>query len=224
MPRPARRHARQCLRGQAQPRLLRAVRQRGLRGPRAAARRRCPATAADPRRQARRHGQHVSGVRARALRRARRRRDHRQRAARRRQRRALAHPARPRRVHVARTSNPGATDFLDHARRPDGRPLYQRIVDVAQGWDPGGGTIGFVVGATAPDAVADVRRRAPSAPLLLPGVGAQGGDSRPRSGPRSTPAVGERSSRSVAASRPRRIPASPPASCATASPRCAPAA
>jgi orotidine-5'-phosphate decarboxylase len=33
-----------------------------------------------------------------------------------------------------------------------------------------------VVGATAPDAVADVRRRAPSAPLLLPGVGAQGGD------------------------------------------------
>ncbi len=77
---------------------------------------------------------------------------------------------------VARTSNPGATDFLDHPAGPDGRRLYQRIVDVAQGWDPDGGTIGFVVGATAPDAVADVRRRAPSAPLLLPGVGAQGGD------------------------------------------------
>ncbi len=77
---------------------------------------------------------------------------------------------------VARTSNPGATDFLDHPAGPDGATLYQRIVDVAQGWDPDGGTIGFVVGATAPDAVADVRRRAPSAPLLLPGVGAQGGD------------------------------------------------
>ncbi|MEO8899473.1 MAG: orotidine-5'-phosphate decarboxylase [Candidatus Dormibacter sp.] len=77
---------------------------------------------------------------------------------------------------VARTSNPGASDFLDHPAGPDGSTLYQRIVDVAQGWDPAGGTIGFVVGATAPDAVADVRRRAPSAPLLLPGVGAQGGN------------------------------------------------
>ncbi|HEX4754949.1 MAG TPA: orotidine-5'-phosphate decarboxylase [Candidatus Dormibacteraeota bacterium] len=77
---------------------------------------------------------------------------------------------------VARTSNPGAADFLDHPAGPDGATLYQRIVDVAQGWDPDGGTIGFVVGATAAEAVADVRRRAPSAPLLLPGVGAQGGD------------------------------------------------
>jgi len=75
---------------------------------------------------------------------------------------------------LTRTSNPGAADFLEVAG-PDGTPLYQRIVDAATGWDGGGGAVGFVVGATAPGAVAEVRRRAPSAPLLLPGVGAQGG-------------------------------------------------
>ena len=35
--------------------------------------------------------------------------------------------------------------------------------------------VGFVVGATRPEAVAEIRRAAPDAPLLLPGVGAQGG-------------------------------------------------
>ncbi len=73
---------------------------------------------------------------------------------------------------LARTSNPGAADFLDH---PEAAPLYTRIVDIAGGWDPGGGAIGYVVGATSPQAIAEVRRRAPRAPLLLPGVGAQGG-------------------------------------------------
>lgn len=73
---------------------------------------------------------------------------------------------------LARTSNPGATDFLDF---PAEAPLYTRIVDVAATWNGGSGTIGFVVGATAPHAIAEVRRRAPFAPLLLPGVGAQGG-------------------------------------------------
>jgi orotidine 5'-phosphate decarboxylase subfamily 2 len=76
---------------------------------------------------------------------------------------------------LARTSNPGAGDFLDRPAPAGGVPLYQRIVETAQGWDPGGGAIGFVVGATAPDAVAEVRLLAPTAPLLLPGVGAQGG-------------------------------------------------
>jgi orotidine-5'-phosphate decarboxylase len=76
---------------------------------------------------------------------------------------------------LARTSNPGARDFLDQPASAGGVPLYQRIVENAQGWDPAGGSIGFVVGATAPDAVAEVRLLAPTAPLLLPGVGAQGG-------------------------------------------------
>lgn len=75
---------------------------------------------------------------------------------------------------LARTSNPGAADFLE---RPlgDGRLLYESIVDEAASWAPPG-TIGFVVGATSPGAVTAVRRRAPDAPLLLPGAGAQGGD------------------------------------------------
>jgi orotidine-5'-phosphate decarboxylase len=75
---------------------------------------------------------------------------------------------------LARTSNPGAADFLD-SPQAGAQPLYARIVDEASLWDGGSGTVGFVVGATAPQAVADVRRRAPTAPLLLPGVGAQGG-------------------------------------------------
>ncbi len=77
---------------------------------------------------------------------------------------------------LARTSNPGAADFLEAPAGPEGFPLYQRIVTEAQTWDRGRGGVGFVVGATAPHAVAEVRRLAPNAPLLLPGVGAQGGD------------------------------------------------
>jgi orotidine-5'-phosphate decarboxylase len=76
---------------------------------------------------------------------------------------------------LARTSNPGASDFLERPDCAGAAPLYQRIVEEATRWDGGSGAIGFVVGATAPRAVASVRRSAPAAPLLLPGVGAQGG-------------------------------------------------
>ncbi|HWF56867.1 MAG TPA: orotidine-5'-phosphate decarboxylase [Candidatus Dormibacteraeota bacterium] len=76
---------------------------------------------------------------------------------------------------LARTSNPGAADFLERPDAVGGVTLYQRIVEEAMDWDRGGGAVGFVVGATAPAAVAEIRRLAPSAPLLLPGVGAQGG-------------------------------------------------
>jgi orotidine 5'-phosphate decarboxylase subfamily 2 len=75
---------------------------------------------------------------------------------------------------IARSSNPGAADFLE-APLASGRPLYTRIVERALTWD-GPGEIGFVVGATAVSAIAEVRALAPQAPLLLPGVGAQGGD------------------------------------------------
>ena len=74
---------------------------------------------------------------------------------------------------VARSSNPGAADLLEQ-RLFDGSEIYERIVELGLGWDPGG-AVGFVVGATAVDAVAAVRAAAPEAPLLLPGVGAQGG-------------------------------------------------
>jgi len=74
---------------------------------------------------------------------------------------------------IARSSNPGAVDLLD-ARLESGMPVSARIVELGLSWDPGG-TVGFVVGATKPDAVAAIRAAAPDAPLLLPGVGTQGG-------------------------------------------------
>ena len=75
---------------------------------------------------------------------------------------------------LARTSNPGAADLLEQ-RLQGGEALYQRIVTTAESWKATA-SIGYVVGATDPSAVAEVRRLAPDAPLLLPGVGAQGGD------------------------------------------------
>jgi orotidine 5'-phosphate decarboxylase subfamily 2 len=74
---------------------------------------------------------------------------------------------------LARTSNPGAADLLER-RLDDGTPVYAHLAALAMRWDPGG-AVGLVAGATAPEAVAALRRLAPSAPLLLPGVGAQGG-------------------------------------------------
>lgn len=75
---------------------------------------------------------------------------------------------------ITRTSNPGAADLLE-APMADGRPLYARIVDLALTWRDRA-EVGFVAGATAPRAIAEIRSLAPHAPLLLPGVGAQGGD------------------------------------------------
>jgi orotidine-5'-phosphate decarboxylase len=74
---------------------------------------------------------------------------------------------------LARTSNSGAADFQDIA--VGGEPLYLRIVREAQGWQRVG-TLGFVVGATAPDDLGRVRQAAPRAQLLIPGIGVQGGD------------------------------------------------
>ena len=75
---------------------------------------------------------------------------------------------------VTRTSNPGAADVLEHPAGEGRRPLYERIAELALRWDPGG-AVGLVAGATAPAAIAAVRRLAQHLPLLIPGVGAQGG-------------------------------------------------
>ena len=74
---------------------------------------------------------------------------------------------------LARTSNPGAADLLEQ-RLAGGEAVYERIADLAQSWDAERGAVGLVVGATAPEAIAALRRRAPGVPFLLPGVGAQG--------------------------------------------------
>ena len=73
---------------------------------------------------------------------------------------------------IARSSNPGAADLLD-AELAGGTRVHRRIVELGLAWDPGG-AVGFVVGATNVDAVRAVREAAAGAPLLLPGVGAQG--------------------------------------------------
>jgi uridine monophosphate synthetase len=70
---------------------------------------------------------------------------------------------------LCHTSNPGATD-LQTLPCPS-RPLYEAVAAKAKAW----GT-GLVVGATYPEALARVRAWSPEAWILLPGVGAQGGD------------------------------------------------
>jgi len=79
---------------------------------------------------------------------------------------------------LCRTSNPGGDDFqpqrlLDVPGQPR---LYEHIAALAQGpWNLNG-QLGLVVGATYPAEIEQVRAVAPTLPLLIPGVGAQGGD------------------------------------------------
>jgi orotidine-5'-phosphate decarboxylase len=75
---------------------------------------------------------------------------------------------------LCRTSNPGSGDFQNLIA--DGEPLYLHVARrVADEWSSHG-QCGLVVGATYPAELAAVRAAAPAAPLLIPGVGAQGGD------------------------------------------------
>jgi len=66
------------------------------------------------------------------------------------------------------TSNPGADDFLLQ------NDLYLRIAEKAVQWNTND-NVGLVVGATRPEYLARIREIAPALPLLIPGVGAQGG-------------------------------------------------
>jgi orotidine-5'-phosphate decarboxylase len=79
---------------------------------------------------------------------------------------------------LCRTSNPGGDDLQSQRLASvDGQPLlYEHIARLAQGpWNVNG-QLGLVVGATYPAEIARVREIAPTLPLLIPGVGAQGGD------------------------------------------------
>ncbi len=70
---------------------------------------------------------------------------------------------------LALTSNSGAADFQYHGNPP----LWQRVIEKSCEWD--NNNLGFVVGATREEELADARMIAGSRPILIPGVGAQGG-------------------------------------------------
>ena len=79
---------------------------------------------------------------------------------------------------LCRTSNPGGDDLQNQRLASvEGQPLlYEHIAKLAQGpWNLNG-QLGLVVGATYPAEIERVRNLAPTLPLLIPGVGAQGGD------------------------------------------------
>ena len=79
---------------------------------------------------------------------------------------------------LCRTSNPGGDDLQNQRLSSvEGEPLlYEHIARLAQGpWNLNG-QLGLVVGATYPAEIERVRAVAPTLPLLIPGVGAQGGD------------------------------------------------
>ena len=85
---------------------------------------------------------------------------------------------------LCRTSNPGAGELqglevaADPAIGAPAEPLYARVARRAVAWGPGG-TVGLVVGATAPVELERIREIAPGLALLVPGVGAQGGEVEP---------------------------------------------
>jgi orotidine-5'-phosphate decarboxylase len=80
---------------------------------------------------------------------------------------------------IVRTSN--ASGDLQDAVLKDGRPMWHYVAGLVDEWGEGTvgevglNSVGAVVGATHPRAVAEARRLMPRSILLLPGVGAQGG-------------------------------------------------
>ena len=80
-------------------------------------------------------------------------------------------------ILLCRTSNPGGAD-LQAQLLASGERLYEHIARLAAGPWNRSGRLGLVVGATFPAELARVRALAPQLPLLVPGIGAQGGDAR----------------------------------------------
>ena len=71
---------------------------------------------------------------------------------------------------LARTSNKGAGDFQELELK-DGKKLYERVVERAMEWKTG-----IVVGATSEDILKICEKTKALVPMLIPGIGAQGGD------------------------------------------------
>ncbi len=79
---------------------------------------------------------------------------------------------------LCRTSNPGARDLQDlpvQAAGGQSEPLYEVVARLVQSWNEAG-NCGLVVGATYPQELRTIRALCPNMPLLVPGIGAQGGD------------------------------------------------
>jgi orotidine-5'-phosphate decarboxylase len=74
---------------------------------------------------------------------------------------------------LCRTSNKGSADFQD--LHTNGLTLYEAVAQKAKAWNTYG-NIGLVVGATYPEQLNRVRSICPEMPLLIPGIGTQGGD------------------------------------------------
>jgi len=76
---------------------------------------------------------------------------------------------------LCRTSNPGGDD-VQNLLLDNGEPLFLKIAElVAKRWNSNH-NCGLVVGATYPAEIATIHQRYPELPLLVPGVGSQGGD------------------------------------------------
>ncbi len=80
-------------------------------------------------------------------------------------------------ILLCRTSNSGAADFQSlRCQTSKGlRPLFEVVAGKAQDWNTHG-NIGLVVGSTYPEELKLIREQHPDLPLLIPGIGAQGGD------------------------------------------------
>ena len=89
---------------------------------------------------------------------------------------------------LCRTSNPGGSD-LQAQPLASGELLFEHVARLAAGPWNRTGQLGLVVGATYPNEIKRVRELAPTLPLLIPGVGAQGGDAQAtvQAGWRATP-------------------------------------
>jgi orotidine-5'-phosphate decarboxylase len=75
---------------------------------------------------------------------------------------------------LCRTSNKSAGDFQDLVDN-FGMKFYQSVAMRAEEWNKEG-NVGLVVGATYPEELREVRKMCPEMPILIPGIGAQGGD------------------------------------------------
>jgi orotidine-5'-phosphate decarboxylase len=80
-------------------------------------------------------------------------------------------------IILCRTSNPGAADLQSLMVKVGNahRPLYEVVAEKVNNWNVNG-NLGLVVGATYPEELKIIRQKYPEIPLLIPGVGSQGGE------------------------------------------------